>query len=123
MIVATFDEKGEPSMNVFIKALLMGTAAGILDVIPMVFVGTSWQASLSAFLHWLAMGVVITYARMPLAGWFSGILLAVLTGIPMAILASETDPTAFVPILISSVVLGGLLGLIAEKLILNQPHL
>lgn len=103
--------------------MLIGTAAGILDAIPMVFMGTSWQTSLSAFLHWVAMGIVITYARLPLPGWISGLILAVLTGIPLAILATETDPTAFVPILTSSVILGGLLGLIAEKLITNQPDL
>lgn len=110
-------------MNIFFKALLVGTAAGILNAISLVLADAGWQATLAAFLHWLAMGVVITYARLPLPGWLSGILLAVLTGIPVAVLTSQTEPNAFVSILAASVILGGLLGLIAEKLILNQPRL
>jgi hypothetical protein len=108
-------------MNIFFKALLVGTAAGILDAISMVFMGASWQATLAAILHWLALGVIITYARLPFSAWFSGILLAVLTGIPMALLIARTGFDAFF-FVTASVVLGGLMGLIVEKLILNQPR-
>lgn len=104
-------------MHKLIKALLLGTAAGILDVIPMVFQDLSWQANLSAFLHWLALGVIITYARLPLAGYASGMLIALLTGIPVAVLVTETDPSAALPIIVASIVLGGMLGLMSEKLI------
>jgi len=108
-------------MNKIIKALLLGTAAGILDVIPMVLQDLSWQANASAFLHWLALGIIITFARLPLAGWLSGMTIALLTGIPVAVLVSATDPSAFIPILISSAVLGSMLGLMSEKLITSQP--
>jgi len=47
-------------MDKLIKSLLLGMAAGILDVIPMVFQNLSWQANASAFLHWLGLGVIIT---------------------------------------------------------------
>lgn len=110
-------------MTIFFRALLIGTAAGILDVIPRVFMDATWQASVSAFLHWLTMGIIITYLRLPLTGWLSGMILALLTGIPLAVLTTATDPGAFVPMILSSLILGGLLGLIAEKLIHNQPLL
>lgn len=107
-------------MEKLVKALLLGTAAGILDVIPMLLQGLSWQANLSAFLHWLALGVIITFARMPLPGWLSGLIIALLTGIPVAVLTTATDSTAWLPILASSIILGTTLGYMTEKLINSQ---
>lgn len=108
-------------MDKLIKALLLGTAAGIIDVIPMALQGLNWQSNVSALLHWQALGVIITFARLPLNGWLSGLTIALLTGVPIAVLATIHDPAAWVPILLSSIVLGSTLGLMAEKLI-NTPH-
>ena len=109
-------------MNKLLKSLLLGMAAGILDVIPMVFLDLSWQANASAFLHWLALGVIITYAKLPMSGWLSGLILALITGIPVAVQVTESDPSAAIPIMISSVILGSLLGFMAEKMITGQPR-
>jgi len=109
-------------MDKLIKSLLLGIAAGILNVIPMAFQDLSWQANASAFLHWLTLGVIITYARLPLSGWLSGLIIALLTSIPMAVMMTATDPSAALPILFSSIILGSLLGLMAEKLITGQRH-
>lgn len=108
-------------MEKLIKSLLLGTAAGIMDVIPMVLQGMSWQANVSALFHWLSLSLIITYARLPFNGWLSGIVLGLLTGMPIAILATETVPTAWLPILVSSILLGGLLGFMSERLI-NTPY-
>lgn len=109
-------------MTIFFRALLIGIAAGILDVIPMVFMGASWQGSLATLLHWLTMGILVTYIRLPFTGWLSGMILALMTGIPLAIQASAAESMPVLHLLSSALILGGLLGLIAEKLILNQPH-
>jgi len=108
-------------MHKIFKALLLGLAAGIIDVIPMVFQGLSWEATSSALLHWLGLGVIITYARMPLSSWASGMVIALLTGIPIAVLNYPDDPASVFPIIIFSVVLGGLLGYTSERLINTQP--
>lgn len=108
-------------MHKLFKALLLGLAAGILDVIPMVFQGLSWEANISALVHWIGLGVIITFARMPISSWASGIVIAVLTAIPIAVLVLPTDPGAIIPILLFSVILGGLLGYTSERLIHNQP--
>lgn len=110
-------------MEKFIKTLLLGTAAGILDVIPMAFQGLNWQTNLAAFLHWLGLGILITYFRLPLAGWLSGIVIALLTGIPTAVHVSAATPMAIFPIIISSIVLGGLLGYMSDKTITGQDTL
>ncbi|QJB58131.1 hypothetical protein [Pseudodesulfovibrio sp. zrk46] len=107
-------------MDKLIKALLLGTAAGIVDGIPLLLQGLSWQANLASFLHWLGLGIIITYARLPMDGWLSGLILALLTGIPFAIMTTATDMAAFVPILASSAILGTVLGFMSERLIRNQ---
>jgi hypothetical protein len=109
-------------MNKLIKALLLGMAAGILDVIPMIFQNLSWQTNLSAFLHWLGLSVIITYARLPISGWLSGLLIAMLTGIPIAVLVAESSTSAVIPILLSSAILGSLIGFMIEKTITDQPN-
>lgn len=109
-------------MDIFIKALLLGTAAGIIDVIPLVFQGSGWQVCIAALLRWLGLGLIITYARMPLVGWLSGLFIGLLTGIPFAVLASEGAPDTAVPLLLTSLALGGLLGLATDKLITSQPR-
>jgi len=108
-------------MHKIFKALLLGLAAGIIDTIPMVFQGLSWEANISALLHWLGLGIIITYARLPLSSWASGMLIALLTGIPIAVLAYPTEPMSVFPIIIFSTVLGGLLGYTSDRLINNLP--
>jgi hypothetical protein len=107
-------------MDKLIKSLLLGIATGILNAIPMAFQDLSWQAHVSVLLHWLALSVIITYARLPLSGWLSGLIIALLTSIPMAIMITATAPSAALPILFSAVILGSLLGLMTEKLITDQ---
>ncbi|MEF2229884.1 MAG: hypothetical protein V3571_11005 [Pseudodesulfovibrio sp.] len=108
-------------MNRFFKAVVIGTAAGILDAIALVLSQSVWQTSVAALLHWMGLGIIITYVRLPFTGWLSGILLALMTGVPLAILATGTESGGFAHALLASVILGGLLGLIADKLIVNQP--
>lgn len=109
-------------MHKVFKALLLGLAAGIIDVIPMVFQGLSWTANVSALLHWLGLGIIITFARMPLlSSWLSGAAIALLTGIPIAVLAFPADPVSVIPIILFSIFLGGVLGYTSDRLINRQP--
>lgn len=106
-------------MEKLFKALLLGSAAGIINAIPMVFNNAGLRITVAAFFYWLAMGVIITYVKAPLSGWLSGMLLAVVTAMPMIILSSTTDLTAWIPLLLGAIILGSVLGLAAEKLILD----
>ncbi|MBG0790768.1 MAG: hypothetical protein H0S80_09750 [Desulfovibrionaceae bacterium] len=108
-------------MHKIIKALLLGLAAGILDVIPMIFQGVSWEAAVAVLLHWLGLGVIITFARMPLPNWASGTAIALLTGVPLAILAYPNDPKILAPVILYAMVLGGMLGYVSDRLINRQP--
>ncbi len=108
-------------MDKFIKSLLLGTAAGILNVIPLVFLGMGWHGCIATLLHWFGVSLLLTYASLPLTGAVSGMIIALLTGIPLVILIAETAVTAIIPLLISSLVLGCVLGYMTERLITNQP--
>lgn len=107
-------------MDKLFKALLLGTAAGIIDAVFMLFMGAGWQADVAAFLHWVGVGLIIAFARLPLAGWLSGMIIGILTTIPLAFLVSTTEPTAWIPLSLSAAVLGSSLGYASEKLI-PQP--
>lgn len=102
-------------MTSFIIALLIGTVAGIIDVIPMRIRKLDNYTCLSAFLHWVVMGVVIAYVQLPMAPWIKGIVLAELSALPVIALVAKDDKKAILPILIMSAILGALVGLAAAK--------
>lgn len=109
-------------MDKLVKSLLLGIAAGIVSVIPMLLQAVSWQVSIGTVLHWLALGIIITFARLPMFPWLSGATIALLTSIPLALIVSETDAFTALLTIASSAVLGALLGLISDRLIVNPPR-
>jgi len=108
-------------MHRVFKSLLLGLAAGIIDVIPMIFQGLSWEAAICILLHWLGLGVIVTFARMDLPNWLSGTVIALLANIPVSILAYPNDPAVLIPVILFAMVLGGLLGYISDRLINRLP--
>ena len=91
-------------------SVLIGVIAGVVDVLPMLAQKLSKHACLSAFVHWIVLGVLISYVQLPMPAWANGVVIAVLACLPVAILVSEKDPKSLVPILFMSVVLGAAVG-------------
>jgi hypothetical protein len=58
---------------------------------------------------------------MPLESWATGMLIAVLTSLPMGILLHPNSVPGVLQILGIALVLGGLLGFTAERLVQDQP--
>jgi|GEM_PF-1608696 len=108
-------------MHKLYKILLLGLAAGILNAIPMVFLSSAWQPVAATLLHWLALSIVIAYVRMPLESWATGMLIAVLTSLPMGILLHPDSISGVLQVLGFALVLGGLLGFTADRLVQTQP--
>jgi hypothetical protein len=108
-------------MHKLYKILLLGLAAGILNAIPMVFLSSAWQPVAATLLHWLGLSIVIAYARMPLESWATGMLIAVLTSLPVGILLHPGSALGVLQVLGIALVLGGLLGYTAERLVQDQP--
>jgi hypothetical protein len=65
--------------------LLIGLAAGTLDVLPMVVRKEEWIGIASAFAHWLVTTVLVSYTAMPLRPWLKGALIGALNAVPVLI--------------------------------------
>lgn len=102
-------------MKKFKIALILGLSAGIVDVIPMIIQKINWYANTSAFIHWLVMGMVITYLDMPIKGWLKGLVIGEAACLPVAIIVLKTDPVSVIPITIMSAILGATIGFLGEK--------
>ncbi|MDH6312497.1 glycopeptide antibiotics resistance protein [Parabacteroides sp. PFB2-10] len=96
--------------------ILLGMAAGILDVIPMVVQHLTWDANLSAFTMWVVVGFLIATIDLNIHPIAKGILIAFLALLPSAILIGWQEPISLIPITIMTTILGGLLGFSIEKI-------
>lgn len=98
-------------MITILLSLCIGIAAGIIDIIPMIIQKLDKHATVSAFVHWVVLGVVITHVQIPgLDGWLKGLVLAVLLTLPVLIIVAKADKKSIVPILAMTVILGSLVG-------------
>jgi hypothetical protein len=102
-------------MSRLLISVLIGAVAGVIDVGPMIAQKLSKHACLSAFVHWVLLGVLISYVRLPLPAWLNGVVIAVLACLPVAILVSEREPKSTIPILSMSVVLGAAVGVATSR--------
>ena len=104
-------------MNDIYIALLIGIMAGIIDVIPMIIQKLDKNASQSAFVHWVVLGMIIPYVNWDMQPWFKGIVIAFLTAIPIMIIVYQQDKKALIPMSIFSIILGAGVGLAGAKYI------
>ena len=88
----------------------LGAVAGVLDVLPMIAQGLTWDANLSAFTMWIVVGFFISVIELPLPSPVQGIVVAFLCLVPSAILVGWHQPAALLPIGVMTTVLGALLG-------------
>ena len=97
--------------------LLLGIAAGIIDVIPMILQNLTWNANISAFTMWIVVGFLISTIDLKINPIIKGVLIAFLVLLPTAILIGWKEPISLIPIIIMTTILGGLLGLSIQKII------
>ena len=102
-------------MSKLIIAIIIGTIAGIIDIIPMLIQKLDKFANISAFVHWVVLGIIIAYVEIPLAPWLKGLVIAEMAAAPVAILQLKNDKKAIVPILILSAVLGMAVGITTNR--------
>lgn len=93
-------------MNNILIALTIGIIAGIIDVIPMILQKLNKYASISAFSHWVVLGLIIPFVSWEIAPWLKGLILGVISAIPVMILVSEKDKKSLLPIIFMSALLG-----------------
>ncbi len=104
-------------MNDIFIALGIGITAGIIDIIPMILQKLDRSATLSAFVHWVVLGLIIPYVSWNIAPWFKGSLIALLTAIPIMIIIYPQDKKAIIPMTLFSIILGAGVGYMGAKFI------
>ena len=95
--------------------IISGIIAGVIDVVPMVLQKLTWDANFSAFFHWVVLGYLISITNLKLKGYLKGLFLSILTMIPIAFLVWWKDFSAIIPMSISTILFGLLLGFLIEK--------
>lgn len=98
-------------MKTALIGLATGAIAGALDILPMLIARQTRRDIVSAAIHWIVLGLVMAHLATPLPKWAEGMLVALLTALPVVILVAARDRGAVVPMLACSAVLGGLSGL------------
>ena len=93
-------------MNHILIALAIGIIAGIIDVIPMIIQKMDKYANLSAFTHWVVLGLIIPFVSWGIAPWIKGLIIGEISAIPILFLVATNDRKAILPITIMSAILG-----------------
>lgn len=93
-------------MKKIYHGLLIGALAGIIDLIPMWLQNLSWDADLSAFVMWLAVGFLVSTVGLKISRVAKGVLIAFLVLSPTAIIIGAKEPVSLIPISIMTLILG-----------------
>lgn len=93
-------------MKPILTALLIGIIAGIIDVVPMILQKLEKRANLSAFTHWVFLGVIIPFVDWGIQPWLRGLIIGTIASVPVLILISEKDKKSILPVIFISAVLG-----------------
>ena len=93
----------------------IGAIAGVIDVIPMIIQKLDKFSNWSAFVHWLILGILISYIQFPMSPWLKGLVVAEISSLPIIILVMKNDPKSIIPILVMSAILGVAVGISTSK--------
>lgn len=104
-------------MNDFLIAIIIGVVAGLIDAIPMIIKKLNKRATISAFLHYFALGLIIPFVNWGIPPWITGVVISVLTSIPIMIIVYPEDKKAIVPMIVFPLILGAGIGVTGAKLI------
>jgi len=103
-------------MSNHLKGLLLGTAAGIIDVIPMILQKLTWDANLSAFSMWIVIGFLLSITNLKIKGVLKGIAIAFIVIIPTLFIISWHNPKVLLIVLPMTFILSSLLGFTYDKI-------
>jgi hypothetical protein len=99
-------------MSRILLGIISGVIFGAVSVATMIPLKMERKrvAMLGAFTNRFAVGCVICNSSLPMAGWLSGLLLAILLSLPDAIITK-----AWIPIMSLGIIGGTIIGIIATR--------
>ena len=99
-------------MDTLLLSVIIGTVAGIIDIIPMIIQKLDKRATISAFLQYFFVSIIIVNIDLPhVVWWLQGGLISVALALPVVCLVSSQDRKAVPIILTMATVLGALIGI------------
>lgn len=102
-------------MSKVLFSIIVGIAAGTIDMIPMVIKKLDKKACLSAFFHYLLLSIIIINIDISFLHWYlKGGLLALVFSLPILIIVSSYDRKAIPIMLVTALIFGSLLGTFAH---------
>lgn len=93
-------------MENILIALIIGVAAGIIDITPMIIKKMDKAACWSAFTHWVVLGLIIPFVHWEIQVWLKGLIIGVISAIPIMIIVFPKDKKALIPMFFFSAILG-----------------
>ncbi|HOA06655.1 MAG TPA: hypothetical protein PLE16_05870 [Spirochaetota bacterium] len=99
-------------MKTLLVSMVIGIAAGVIDILPMLIQKMHKRSIASAFFQYFFVSIVIVNINLPgIVWWLQGAVVSLALAIPVIIIVSEKDKKA-VPVIISmSIILGTLIGI------------
>ena len=103
-------------MNTLLLSAIIGVIAGIIDITPMLIQKLDKRATISAFLQYFFVSIIIVNIDLPhIVWWLQGGLISVALTLP--VVALFTDKKAVPIILTMAAILGTLIGIAGHFLI------
>jgi hypothetical protein len=102
--------------NKIVVGILLGMVAGMLDVIPMLLQGLTWDANFSAFFLWVVSGFMLSTSNLTIHPVLKGIVIPFICLLPSTFIIGWNNPFSLLPIGIMTLILGALLGYAYNKI-------
>ena len=105
------------NIDTLLLSAIIGIVAGIIDIIPMVIQKLDKRATISAFLQYFFVSIIIVNIDLPhIVWWLQGGLISVALALPVVCIVSTQDKKAVPIILTMAAVLGTLIGIAGHYL-------
>jgi hypothetical protein len=99
-------------MDTLLLSVIIGVAAGTVDIIPMVIQKLDKRATISAFLQYFFVSIIIVNIDLPhVVWWLQGGLISVAFAIPIVLIVVSEDKKAVPIILTMAAILGTVIGI------------
>ncbi len=99
-------------MKELLFTLLIGVAAGIIDILPMLKMKLDKYSISSAFFQYIiAAFIIFNMELFHMAWWLKGGVITLVLAVPIIILVAKDDKKSIPPMVVMSVVLGTLMGI------------
>ena len=98
-------------MDTLLLSAIIGVVAGIIDIVPMIIQKLDKRASISAFLQYFFVSIIIVNIDLPhVVWWLQGGLISMAFALPVVVIVSMQDKKAVPIILTMAAILGTLIG-------------